>query len=46
VAIAIAIISAKPAAYFRSTPRGYFHGMVMKAKTGGVDLARTVWGLR
>ncbi|MDX6622002.1 MAG: replication initiation protein RepC [Gaiellales bacterium] len=45
-AIAIAIISAKPEAHFRSTPGGYFHGMVMKAKTGDLNLARTVWGLR
>jgi replication initiation protein RepC len=45
-AIAIAIVSAKPAAHFRSTPGGYFHGMVRKAKTGELNLARTVWGLR
>ena len=45
-AIAIAIVSAKPLAHFRSTPGGYFHGMVMKAKTGDLNLARTVWGLR
>jgi hypothetical protein len=31
-AIAVAIVSAKPAAeHFRSTPGGYFHGMVAKA---------------
>jgi replication initiation protein RepC len=45
-AIAIAIVSAKPAEYFRSTPGGYFHGMVAKAKTGELNLARTIWGLR
>jgi len=45
-AIAIAIVSAKPAAHFRSTPGGYFHGMVAKAKAGELNLARTVWGLR
>ena len=45
-AIAIAIVSAKPAEHFRSAPGGYFHGMVMKAKTGELNLARTVWGLR
>jgi replication initiation protein RepC len=45
-AIAIAIVSAKPGAYFRSTPGGYFHGMVAKARTGELNLARTVWGLR
>ena len=45
-AIAIAIVSAKPAEHFRSTPGGYFHGMVTKAKAGELNLARTVWGLR
>jgi replication initiation protein RepC len=45
-AVAIGIVSAKPAAHFRSTPGGYFHGMVAKAKTGELNLARTVWGLR
>ena len=45
-AIAVAIVSAKPAEHFRSTPGGYFHGMVAKAKTGELNLARTIWGLR
>jgi replication initiation protein RepC len=45
-AIAIAIVSAKPAEHFRSSPGGYFHGMVAKAKTGELNLARTIWGLR
>jgi replication initiation protein RepC len=45
-AIAIAIVSAKPAEHFRSTPGGYFHGMLAKAKTGELNLARTIWGLR
>jgi hypothetical protein len=45
-AISIAIVSAKPETHFRSTPGGYFHGMVMKAKAGELNLARTVWGLR
>ena len=45
-AIAIAIVSAKPAEHFRSTPGGYFHGMVTKAKAGELNLSRTVWGLR
>jgi replication initiation protein RepC len=44
--IAIAIVSAKPAAHFRSTPGAYFHGMVAKARSGELNLARTVWGLR
>jgi replication initiation protein RepC len=45
-AVAIGILSAKPVTQFRSTPGGYFHGMVMKAKAGELNLARTVWGLR
>jgi replication initiation protein RepC len=43
---AIAIISAKPEVHFWSTPGGYFDCMVAKAKTGELNLARTVWGLR
>jgi replication initiation protein RepC len=45
-AIAIAIVSAKPAAHFRSTPGGYFNGMVVKARAGELNLERTIWGLR
>jgi hypothetical protein len=30
----------------RSSPGGYFHGMVAKAKGGELNLARTIWGLR
>jgi replication initiation protein RepC len=45
-AIAVAIVSAKPASHFQSSPGGYFHGMVAKAKTGELNLARTIWGLR
>jgi len=45
-AIAIAIVSAKPAEHFSSTPGGYFHGMVAKARTGELNLVRTIWGLR
>jgi replication initiation protein RepC len=45
-AIAIAIVSAKPAEHFRSTPGGYFHGMVVKAKTGQLNLTRTIWAMR
>jgi len=26
--------------------RGYFHGMVIKAKTDELTLVRTIWGLR
>ncbi len=45
-AIALAIVSAKPAEHFRSNPGGYFFGMIAKAKAGELNLARTVWGLR
>jgi replication initiation protein RepC len=45
-AIAVAIVSAKPAGHFRSSPGGYFHGMLAKAKTGELNLARTIWALR
>jgi len=45
-AIAVAIVSSKPAGHFRSSPGGYFHGMVAKAKAGELNLARTIWGLR
>jgi replication initiation protein RepC len=45
-AIAVAIVSAKPAEHFTSSPGGYFYGMVAKAKAGELNLARTVWGLR
>ena len=36
-AIAVAIVSAKPAGHFRSSPGGYFHGMVAKAKAGRAE---------
>jgi hypothetical protein len=39
-------VSSKPAEHFRSTPGGYFHGRVAKAKDGELNLTRTVWGLR
>ncbi len=45
-AIAVAVVSAKPAGHFRSSPGGYFHGMVAKAKAGELNLVRTIWGLR
>ena len=43
-AIAVAIVSAKPADHFRSTPGGYFHGMVTRAEAGELNLSRTIWG--
>ena len=45
-AIAIAVVSAKDPAHFRTTPGGYFYGMVAKAKAGELNLFRTIWGLR
>ena len=45
-AIALAIVSAKPAEHFRTTAGGYFHGMVAKAKAGELHLGRTIWALR
>ena len=45
-AIALAIVSAKPAEHFTSTPGGYFNGMVTRAKAGTLNLSRTLWGIR
>lgn len=45
-AIAVAIVSAKPIEHFRTTPGGYFAGMVDKARAGVLHLDRTIWGIR
>ena len=45
-AIALAIVPVKPAEHFTSSPGGYSHGMVAKAKAGALHLSRTVWALR
>jgi replication initiation protein RepC len=45
-AVAVALVSARPAEHFRTSPGGYFHGMVMKAKAGELNLVRTIWSLR
>jgi replication initiation protein RepC len=45
-AVAVALVSAKPPEHFRTSPGGYFHGMVAKAKAGALNLDRTIWGLR
>jgi replication initiation protein RepC len=45
-AVAVAIVSAKDPTYFRTTAGGYFHGMVIKAKIGELNLDRTLWGMR
>ena len=43
---AIAIVSTKDPAHFRTTAGGYFHGMVTKSEAGELHLDRTLWGLR
>ena len=45
-AVAIAVVSIKDPGHFRTTPGGYFHGMVAKAKTGELNLDRTLWAVR
>lgn len=45
-ALALALVSARPASHFQTSAGGYFHGMVAKAKAGELHLARTIWGLR
>jgi replication initiation protein RepC len=43
---ALAIVSTKDSEHFRTSPGGYFHGMVQKAIAGELHLERTVWALR
>ena len=45
-AVALAIVSTKDPGHFRTTPGGYFHGMVKKAKADELHLERTVWAMR
>jgi replication initiation protein RepC len=45
-AVALAIVSTKEPEHFRSSPGGYFHGMVAKHLAGALHLERTVWALR
>jgi replication initiation protein RepC len=45
-AVALAIVSTKEPEHFRTSPGGYFHGMVEKAVAGELHLERTVWALR
>ena len=45
-AMALAIVSTKEAEHFRTSPGGYFHGMVAKAIAGELHLDGTVWALR
>jgi replication initiation protein RepC len=45
-AVALAIVSTKEPEHFRTSPGGYFHGMVTKHLVGELHLERTVWALR
>jgi replication initiation protein RepC len=45
-AVALAIVSTKEPGYFKSSPGGYFHGMVARHIAGELHLERTVWALR
>jgi replication initiation protein RepC len=45
-ALALALVSTKDTAHFRSTAGAYFAGMVRKAEKGELHLERTVWALR
>ena len=45
-AVALAIVSTKEPEHFQTSPGGYFHGMVAKAKAGELHLERTVWAMR
>jgi replication initiation protein RepC len=45
-AVALAIVSTKDPEHFRTSPGGYFHGMVAKARTGELHVERTVWAMR
>jgi replication initiation protein RepC len=45
-AVAVAIVSTKEPAHFRTSAGGYFHGMLDKAKAGELNLDRTIWKLR
>jgi replication initiation protein RepC len=45
-ALALAMVSTKPADHFSATAGGYFAGMVRKAEKGELRLERTLWALR
>jgi replication initiation protein RepC len=45
-AMALAIVSTKDPKHFRSTPGGYFRGMVAKDKAQELHLDRTIWAWR
>ena len=45
-AVALAIVSTKETEHFRTSPGGYFHGMLTKHTAGELHLERTVWAMR
>jgi replication initiation protein RepC len=45
-ALALAIVSTKPAAHFSRSAGGYFAGMVRKHQKGELHLQRSLWALR
>ena len=45
-AVAVAIVSTRPAGHFTSGPAGYFAGMVKKFEKGELCLGRTLWKLK
>jgi replication initiation protein RepC len=45
-AVALAIVSTKPAGHFTRGAGGYFAGMVRKAERGELRLERTLWALK
>jgi replication initiation protein RepC len=46
VAVAIALVSTRPAGHFTSGPGGYFAGMLRKFERGELCLSRTLWKLK
>jgi replication initiation protein RepC len=45
-AVALTIVSTKEPEHFKTTPGGYFHGMVAKHVACELHLERMVWALR
>ena len=45
-AVAVALVSTRPAEHFSSSAAGYFAGMVRKFEKGELHLDRTLWRLR
>jgi replication initiation protein RepC len=45
-AVALALVSTRPAGHFTSSPGGYFAGMLRKFEKGELCLSRTLWKLK